>query len=153
MSMESIHYIGFYRLHKKYYAFTIVVICFLVVCQFSTLTNNENISKLFIPAATTGTDSCDSYSILCRKDNCNIDKTLYKNQLVYSVSIVLQSRSLMYCAVPKVATKTLLTLMLYMHLLDIQRNLKNNWTNIDRNRSRIEQTIDISTFIQDLRKV
>ncbi|CAF1404853.1 unnamed protein product [Adineta ricciae] len=58
----------------------------------------------------------------------------------------------MYCAVPKVATKTLLTLMLYVHLLDIQRNLRNNWTNIDINRTRTEQTIDISTFIQDLRQ-
>jgi hypothetical protein len=59
----------------------------------------------------------------------------------------------MYCAVPKVATKSLLTLMVYMHVRDIIENLNNNWKNIDAARARMEQTIDISTFIEDLRQV
>jgi hypothetical protein len=59
----------------------------------------------------------------------------------------------MYCAVPKVATKTLLTLMVYMHVRDIIENFNNNWRNIDAARAQMERSIDISTFIEDLRQV
>ncbi|CAM4745084.1 unnamed protein product [Rotaria magnacalcarata] len=58
----------------------------------------------------------------------------------------------MYCPVPKVATKTLLTVMLYMHVRDISEHLDNNWTNVDAARARMEQMINISVFLQDLRQ-
>ncbi|CAF3930325.1 unnamed protein product [Rotaria sp. Silwood1] len=63
-----------------------------------------------------------------------------------------QSRSLMYCPVPKVATKTLLTVMLYMHIRDINEHLNNNWRNIDAAKARTEQMINISAFIEELRQ-
>ncbi|CAF1535401.1 unnamed protein product [Rotaria magnacalcarata] len=58
----------------------------------------------------------------------------------------------MYCPVPKVATKTLLNVMLYMHVRDISEHLDNNWTNVDTARARMEQMINISAFIEDLRQ-
>ncbi|CAF1270549.1 unnamed protein product, partial [Rotaria sordida] len=58
----------------------------------------------------------------------------------------------MYCPVPKVATKTILTVMLYMHVRDINEHLNTNWTNIDVFRAQMEQMINISGFIQDLRQ-
>ncbi|CAF0845197.1 unnamed protein product [Adineta steineri] len=66
--------------------------------------------------------------------------------------MVLKSRSLMYCPVPKVATKTLLTVMLYMHVNDIIDNLEHNWTNIDAGRAQVEKRINIGSYIHELRQ-
>jgi hypothetical protein len=43
--------------------------------------------------------------------------------------------------------------MIYVHLRDISEHLKNNWTNIDAAIARMEQGINISAFIRELRKV
>jgi len=59
----------------------------------------------------------------------------------------------MYCSVPKVATKALRTAMHYVHLRDISEHLNNNWTNIDVATARLEQRINISAFIRELRNV
>jgi hypothetical protein len=59
----------------------------------------------------------------------------------------------MYCAVPKVATKALLTAMIYVHLRDISEHLNNNWTNIDAVTAQTEQHINISAFMEELQKV
>jgi hypothetical protein len=71
----------------------------------------------------------------------------------------LRSKSLMYCAIPKIASKTLISLMIYVYVRDIIDYLKNNWTNIDVNRTRPEQfinipkLINISKLIEQLHKV
>jgi hypothetical protein len=65
----------------------------------------------------------------------------------------------MYCAIPKIASKTLISLMIYVYVRDIIDYLKNNWTNIDVNRTRPEQLINIpkliniSKLIEQLHKV
>jgi hypothetical protein len=59
----------------------------------------------------------------------------------------------MYCAVPKVATKAVLTAMMHVHLRDISEHLNNNWINIDATTARTEQLINISALVEDLRKV
>jgi hypothetical protein len=59
----------------------------------------------------------------------------------------------MYCAVPKIATKALLTVILYVHLRDINEHLNNNWTNVDVAIAQTEQHLNISPFINELRKV
>ncbi|CAF1102422.1 unnamed protein product [Adineta steineri] len=66
--------------------------------------------------------------------------------------MVLKSRSLMYCPVPKVATKTLLTVMLYMHVNDIIDNLEHNWTNTDAGRAQVEKRINIGSYVHELRQ-
>jgi hypothetical protein len=65
----------------------------------------------------------------------------------------LQSKSLMYCAVPKIASKTIMSLMIYVYVRDVIQYLNNNWANINVNRTRTEQLIDIPKLIQQLRKV
>lgn len=65
----------------------------------------------------------------------------------------LQSKSLMYCAVPKIASKTLVSLIIYVYVRDIINYFNNNRANIDVNRTRIEQLIDIPKLTQQLRKV
>jgi hypothetical protein len=59
----------------------------------------------------------------------------------------------MYCAVPKVATKAIITAMMYVHLRDISEHLNNNWTNVDAATARNEQLINITALVEDLRKV
>jgi hypothetical protein len=59
----------------------------------------------------------------------------------------------MYCGVPKIATKAILTAMIYVHLRDINEHLNNNWTNIDRGIAQTEKRLSISPFINELRKV
>ncbi|CAF4286104.1 unnamed protein product [Adineta steineri] len=65
----------------------------------------------------------------------------------------LQSQSLMYCAVPKVASKTLVSLMMYVVVRDIITHLDNNSTNINIKKIRPEQLIDIPKLIDELQKV
>jgi hypothetical protein len=69
------------------------------------------------------------------------------------VSWVLESHSLMYCAVPKVATKSVLAAIVYTHFRDINDHIHNNWTNIDAARARTEQFINVRVLIEQLRKV
>lgn len=65
----------------------------------------------------------------------------------------LRSKSLMYCAIPKIASKTLISLMIYVYVRDIIDHFNDNWTNIDVNRTRPEQHINIPKLIEQLRKV
>jgi hypothetical protein len=165
-------YFDLFRLHKKYYASTIALIGLFIIFQFCTspFLINKKIDSQLIKVTDTGSDSSASmiyqyrprilnesynYSHLaaCGRHNNPAGNSVQKNELVNLISIVLQSRSLMYCPVPKVATKTLLTVMLYMHVLDVSKHLDNNWTNIDANKARTEQMINIPAFIDDLRRV
>ncbi len=114
----------------------------------------SSISMVYQSRTNLSTENCNySYVEACRKHYCPAGNSVHKNEFVNLITLVLRTRSLMYCAVPKVATKSLLTLMVYMHVRDIIENLNNNWKNIDAARARMEQTIDISTFIEDLRQV
>ena len=65
----------------------------------------------------------------------------------------LQSKSLMYCAVPKVASKTLISLMMYAYVRDITDYLNNNSTDTNANKTRIKQRINIPKLVEQLRKV
>ena len=65
----------------------------------------------------------------------------------------LQSNSLIYCAVPKIASKTLVSLMIYTYVRDIIDYPRNKLTNIDRHRTRAEQRINVPKLIEQLRKV
>jgi hypothetical protein len=84
---------------------------------------------------------------------CTGDSYVRIYPTLHWITLVLQSHSLMYCGVPKVATKALLTAMHYVHLRDISEHLINNWTNIDVAKARLQQRINISTFMEELRKV
>jgi hypothetical protein len=172
MFVEFTRYFGCIRLHKKYYAYTISVISFFIVFQFyiGPFLINKKLHVQLIKAIETDSHSSTSmiyqyqprifnensnypYSAVCGRRNYPAGNSVHKNELVNLVTIVLQSRSLMYCPVPKVATKTILIVMLYMHVHDISKHLDNNWTNIDAARARTEQMINIPAFIEDLRKV
>lgn len=56
----------------------------------------------------------------------------------------LQSKSLMYCSIPKIASKTLISLIVYVYIDDLIKHL---------NQSEIEKHIDMAILIQQLEKV
>ena len=163
---------AFVRLSKRYYAFTIALISLLFIFGYhpdlipiSTtvdvkLTKTTHTSTLLSTSAIHPywpkiyNESCDqSHSVHCTRPNCPSVNLIHKNQLVNLISIVLRTHSLMYCPIPKVATKTVMSAVLYMHVRDINDHLDTNWTNVDAGRARFEQMIDIFGFIEDLRKV
>jgi hypothetical protein len=76
-----------------------------------------------------------------------------QHPLLHSVILLLESPSLMYCAVPKVATKALLTAMIYVHLSDMNEHLNNNCSNINSTKDRKAHHINIHSLIDELRKV
>jgi hypothetical protein len=97
---------------------------------------------------------CDcSHQKACDIHNYNGEIFLRQHPLLRSNTLLLPSHSLMYCAVPKIATKAILTAMIYVHLRDISEHLNNNWTNVDVTIARTEQGLNISPFINELRKV
>ncbi|CAF1059661.1 unnamed protein product [Adineta ricciae] len=64
----------------------------------------------------------------------------------------LQSHSLAYCAIPKIASKSFLTLMIYVYIRDAIDHVDTNWTNIVVNKARAEQLINIQKLHEGLRK-
>ncbi|CAF1361339.1 unnamed protein product [Adineta steineri] len=150
----------FYLIYLKKYSFSMIIfLSFLTIFQYRTdvfLTNTK------IDFELTQTININSNLSINKTDNstylkkCPEDKSphnirIYPNQLISMISLVLQSQSLMYCPVPKVATKTLLNVILYIHVRDLINHLNNNWTNIDNSKAKIEKMINISKFIEELR--
>jgi hypothetical protein len=68
-------------------------------------------------------------------------------------AFVLRSQSLVYCAVPKVATKTLLTIMFYAHLHEISNYLLNHSTQIDFTNVSTKRLVNMTALIEALQKV
>ncbi|CAF0840831.1 unnamed protein product [Adineta steineri] len=93
-----------------------------------------------------------SYLSSCKREHHfgHISERIY--DLVNWVTMVLESRSLTHCAVPKVATKTLLNAMLYMHVQDIIDNLDRNGTYIGADRAEWEKDTNIILFTNELRQ-
>ena len=57
------------------------------------------------------------------------DQSIRSNQILNYLGFVLQSHSLFYCSVPKVATRTFLKLITYLHVRDeLIRLIKKNFT-------------------------
>lgn len=85
--------------------------------------------------------------------NLNTSNAAFQNDLTNFFILVLRRYSMIYCGVPKVATKTLLTIMFYAHLSDINDHLKNNWTNIDSDEAKMEQRLNFTILVQGIRSV
>lgn len=170
VSVRFTSYFGFLQSHKKCYVSVIVLITLAFLLQVYThqsFTNEKILLQLteatetssYLSETTTyqhqpsSVKENDNYScaIVCGKQKYSTGRAPHKNELVNLISLILQSHTLIYCPVPKVATKTILTAMLYMHVHDIIEHLNHNWITIDATRTRTEQTTSIPAFIDDLR--
>ncbi|CAF4032755.1 unnamed protein product [Adineta steineri] len=161
----------FYWIYYKKYSFSLIIfLSCLTIFQYRTdvfLTNkkvdyelsqaikinlNLSINKTDNSNLSISTIDNSTYFKKCPKDKSFFDHIpVRSNELINMISLVLQSQSLMYCPVPKVATKTLLNVILYIHVRDLIKNLNNNWTNIDNAKAKIEKMININKFIGELR--
>jgi hypothetical protein len=56
----------------------------------------------------------------------------HRNEILNHLGFVLRSHSLFYCSVPKVATRTLLTYITYLHIRDEIMNSSVNNLNLDQ---------------------
>jgi hypothetical protein len=172
MSIRIIRYSNTLRSYKKCYAYAIVSISLLIIYQsheylfvinrkldLTLITAMEKQSHSSVPMiyqdrSRALSDRCNhSHSAASDIRNHNAFDLVREHQLLDLVIFLLQSQSLMYCAVPKIATKTLLTVMIYIHFRDISDHLNTNWKNIDLDRARTEQFINISALVEELRKV
>ncbi|CAF1479987.1 unnamed protein product, partial [Adineta steineri] len=138
----------FYWIYYKKYSFSLIIfLSCLTIFQYRTdvfLTNkkvdyelsqaikinlNLSINKTVNSNLSISTIDNSTYFKKCPKDKSFFDHIpVRSNELINMISLVLQSQSLMYCPVPKVATKTLLNVILYIHVRDLIKNLNNNWT-------------------------
>ncbi len=172
MSVGVICVSNFLRLCKRCYAYAVALISLFVIfqsyaglfvinrksyLQLITVTENDSrssVSMVYQYRLRALNESCNySHSKAFDMHTYTGESLLREHPGLKSITLLLQSHSLMYCGVPKVATKALLTTMIYVHLRDISEHLNNNWTNIDAATARMEQRINISGLIQELRKV
>lgn len=147
------------RSYRKYSVLMTVCLCLLTVfrCHTEFTVNNSveypqvmHAKKL---CSNSSSSTTDQYTSNCPNKNLSTGISIRQNELVDRISVVLQSHSLMYCPVPKIATKMLLNVMLFMHVRDMIEHLNNNWTNIEAHKAQIEKMIDVPKFIDDLRSV
>lgn len=65
----------------------------------------------------------------------------------------LRSQSLMYCAIPKIASKTLVSIIMYVYVRVILNHLTGNLTDTPVNRTQAKQYINIVKLTEQLNKV
>ena len=158
---------------KKYCAYGIIVISFLVVFQIHhyffvtkekadllSVIGIETESHVLLPLiyedrSRTLSGNCNhSHSSVFDIKKHAPASLMRAYPWLNSALFPIQSKSLMYCAIPKVASKTLVSLMMYVYVHDIINYLNNNWTKTNANSTRrIEQLINIPKLVEQLRKV
>ncbi len=172
MFIAFIYVSGFLRLCKECYAYAVALISLFIIVQshIGLYVINRKLDLELITATETNSSSLVSmvdqyrprtlnaswdylHSTECDIHKSTGDSLVRQHPVLDLVAWLLESHSLMYCAVPKVATKAVLTAMIYTHLRDISEHLNNNWTNVDTATARKEQLINITAFIEELRKV
>ncbi len=162
---------NFVRLCKQCYAFALVVIGLFIIFQsyvgLFLVSRKVELSPITLPETTPRSSVSNVYehrrrelneSCDCPHSTCHIhiyrgESLLRLHPVLRSVTLLLPSHSLMYCAVPKIATKAILTAMIYVHLRDISEHLNNNWTNVHAGIAQTEKRLNISPLINELRKV
>ena len=172
MFLHIICHYGILQKCKHYCEYVIILLCFLFIIQFHkyfSITNKkpdvltekgmENHSSLSTPMIYQ-----DRLRTLSGK--CNHSPTTVNDIIKYAPASLIhiypwlssaifpvEHQSLMYCAVPKVASKTLISVMIYVHVRDVIDYLNDNRTNADVDRTRAEKRINVPKLIEQLQKV
>ena len=59
----------------------------------------------------------------------------------------------MYCAVPKIATKTVLSYLIYIYFRELSDHLNSSGTDSHTDRARSDQLVGITKLVKELQKV
>ena len=152
---------------KRYYLFGVVFLSIFIVIQFhQTCSIRKSHSIPIIQIEINLPDNQNEIRSKSLDNQCNENNSM-KSDLTKSSSIHLtrvypwlhsalfpiQSRSLMYCAIPKVASKTLVSLMIYVYIRDTIQNLTLNGTKSFLDQTETQQYINIPRLIKELKKV
>ena len=172
MFLEFIRYHGSLEHCKKYYAYVVILISFLIIFEFhgyffiihkksdsQPVIKMENDSNVAVSVIYDGRSKILS-SNCGRSGPSVVDITSYApmnliNSYPWLAAALypVESQSVMYCAVPKIASKTLVSLMMYVYIRDIIEHLSNNSTNTTINRHWVQQHINIPVLAAQLEKV
>jgi hypothetical protein len=167
-----IYYHGTLRKCKKYCAHVVILISFSVIYQsyaFFLIINKkvdllpviamESDSSLLVPIiyedrSRTLNGKCNHshtsvFDIVNHAPASLIRTYPWLNAAIFP----LQSNSLMYCAVPKIASKTIISLLMYVYVRDNIDYLKDYLANTNVNKNQTKNLINISKLIEQLRKV
>ena len=172
MLFHRICYRGAVQKCKQCCAFVIIGISFLIITQADEYFSVMNAKADLTLMAGEKIYSSLSVSIIHgNRSKILIDKCNYSQAFVPNIrkstpaSLIktypwlnaalfsLRSKSLMYCAIPKIASKTLISVMVYVYVRDIIDYFNESGTNIDVNRTQPEQLINIPKLIEQLQKV
>ena len=85
--------------------------------------------------------------------NCVPNDLVSRHPWLNAALFPLRSRSLMYCAIPKIASKTLISIIMYVYVRDVLNHLTGNMTHHVVNSTRAEQYINIRKLTEQLLKV
>jgi hypothetical protein len=155
----SLHQHGFLRKCKRYYAYGLISLCFLFLLQpqdyFVIIINQSDRPPLVQISSFSRSTGLTARCEQSNSSKVTIGSDTSRNRMrshsaLSSALFPVPSKSLLYCAVPKVASKTLISLVLYVYVRDVIDHLKNNQT---VNRTGAEQLINIPKLIDQLRKV
>lgn len=147
---------------KKYEFYLLSSISFMVMLQLHHYSiQRESEAKSHLPAPMIYesrlqalTDQCNRSNIPYSNDDNCIPKNLLKiypwlNGALFPV----QSKSFLYCAIPKVASKTLISIVTYVYVRDILDSLTGNLANSALNKTQTEKLINIPKLTEQLIKV
>ncbi|CAF1480210.1 unnamed protein product [Adineta ricciae] len=168
MLVEFVNSYGSIEKCRRYYLFGVIFLSFFIVIQFHQTCSIRKFHSYSIPIIHIEINLPDHQSEIRSKslDNqCNQNNSM-KSDLTKSSSIHLtrvypwlhaalfpiQSQSLMYCAIPKVASKTLVSLMIYVYVRDTIQNLTRNGTKPYIDQTQTQQYINIPRLIKELNK-
>ncbi|UJR07230.1 hypothetical protein I4U23_011518 [Adineta vaga] len=166
MFLNYFYFHGYLQKCKQYYIFGVFFLSCLIVIQFHqsfSIINQKLDSFLLIKEINSPFNYEKRSKIL--DNTCNHSNTLSSDMKIsgsmnlirtypwlHSAIFPVQSQSLMYCAIPKIASKTLVSLMIYVYIRDTIDNLTKNGTDLDRNRNQVEKLINIPKLIKELKK-
>jgi hypothetical protein len=172
MLLHYFRFCGTFRNCKKYCACGLFLVSLIILfhCRECLFESSERLqllwaiefetdSRLLPPvnygdrSATLSKECNRSHSPLCDQVDQGSSRMRRTYQSIDPVTFLLQSKSLMYCAVPKIATKTILSLMTYVYLRDISDRLENNRIDLANNGTLRKQLIGVTRLVDQLKKV
>ena len=172
MFLHYFRFCGTFRNCKRYCAYGLLIITLVILfyCRECLFGSNGKLQLLWAVefetnsrllssvndedrSATLSKECNRPHSPLCDQGEQRSSRIRRTYQSIDLVTFLLHSKSLMYCAVPKMATKTILSLLTYVYLRDISDHLENNPINFANDKTMRQQLIGVTKLVDQLKKV
>lgn len=140
----------------------IISISLMVMFQFHQYTSRrEHEVHLYISSVMVYENRSEILSDRCNRSDASLFSALNSMPTILAKNypwlngalFPLRSKSLLYCAIPKIASKSLISIIIYAYVRDILDNLTNHSPYDAVNKIQAERLIKISKLIEQLKKV